>query len=103
MTKKCPICNSVDIADNYGMCVSCNIKAKQSNQKDYLKDISENLKMCNWNFGAMQKWMKLSLLNDLEKNKLNLTRTQERIYNLLIKDLDKDFKAIEDIKKESSS
>ena len=96
--KICPICKKANIDEKYSMCISCLNKTKENNQQDELIKV---ITMCNWNFGATQKWQKLALLNDLE-NQTNLTDIQKKIMDLLLKDLEKDILIIEDIKKEKN-
>ena len=96
--KECKSCGK-EIDDKYEYCIQCIQKVKETNTSQDMIKVLEHL---NWNAGATQKWIKLMLLNNLEnlKNGQGMTPTQQKIHKLLLKDVEKDFKNIEDISKE---
>ena len=95
MSKKCKSCDNL-IDERYEYCISCINKIKQGNQNE---DIIKVITQINWNLGATQKWIKLFLLNQLE-DAGNKTITQKNIHSLLLKDVDKDFKQLKQIKED---
>lgn len=103
--KACVDCG-VSIGDAYERCASCNHKHKtnsvSNNPNNKEAWISEQLKHINWNLGYLQKWTKLSLLNNLESSK-ERTVVQDKIRDSLLEDLNKDIKTIKDIKKDEES
>jgi len=64
--------------------------------------LTEAITKLGWNLGVSAMTSKLALLSELESQKNSGGRTplQERIHKMLLKDLDKNFKAMEKIKKE---
>jgi len=94
---KCNNCGK-EIDDKYKYCLDCMNKYKEDKPEsnDELVDIITKV---NWNLGSIQKWMKLSLLNELEKQK-NPTETQKNLHALLKKDIEKDLKVIKEISDE---
>ena len=64
-----------------------------------VEDLIVLTKMQNWNLGTIAKVLKFFLIIELEK-KGKRTENQEKIYEFLIQYLDKDLKAVKDIKKE---
>lgn len=95
MSKKCKSCDNL-IDKRYEYCIPCINKIKQGNQNE---DLIKVVIQINWNLGAMQKWIKLFLLNQLEET-TNKTTTQKNIHSLLLKDVDKDFKQLKQIKED---
>ena len=100
--KLCPQCNKNMIDDKYSMCMSCLKETKESNKSVDFSEIKKILEQQNWNLGAIQKWIKLYLLNQLEmmKHQQGLTKLQQQIHISLLNNVGKDFKNIEDISKE---
>lgn len=100
--KLCPQCKKVEIDDKYGMCLDCLGKTKQANSGIDLSEIKDLIEKCNWNFGAIHKYIKLSLLNQLEtiKNDRGLTKIQQAMLNELENGLEKDLKQLKGIKME---
>lgn len=95
MSKKCKSCDNL-IDERYEYCIPCINKIKQGNQNEGLLKVITQI---NWNLGAMQKWVKLFLLNHLEET-TNKTTIQKNIHSLLLKDVEKDFKQLKQIKEE---
>ena len=97
--KLCPQCKKTQIDDKYSMCLSCLKETGKSNQSVDLSEIKKILEQQNWNYGAIQKWIKVSLLNQLEtlKHHQGLTKIQQQIHISLLESLEKDFKNIKDI------
>jgi len=71
-------------------------------EDDVLDKIKTTLIHQNWNMGLLQKWSKWNLLSNLDtaKNTGGLTTTQQEMRDLLLKEFEKDKKAIENIKGE---
>ena len=71
-------------------------------ETDSQQQIVDLIEKCNWNFGALQKFVKWSLLNDLEKTKQNgkLTEIQKKMLDFLLEKFEKDEKNIRDIETE---
>ena len=83
------------IKDEYDLCWKC-MNEEKANKGDALVEMVEK---CNWNFGTGVKIQKFRLLSELEGNK-NKTDIQKKIHQLLLKDLEKDLKAVENIKRD---
>ncbi len=97
--KKCKC--GADIDDKYSMCLTCLDKIKQSNSSIDTSEILKKLEQMNWNLGSISQTLKLTLLNDLEKDAT--TQTQKKIHNALLKECDKYLKVLKDIREEQEN
>ena len=107
MAENCEVCGVKLENTNYKYCLKCINKVKEQNvMQDVLKKISgveDALKHLNWNAGSISKFMKLSILNDIESSsstEKGITKIQQSIKELLLKDLEKDLKQLNQIKEE---
>ncbi|MAG61816.1 hypothetical protein CMI43_03305 [Candidatus Pacearchaeota archaeon] len=87
--KDCEGCGK-QIDDKYKLCLECLNKTKISNNSGDLKDILEKI---NWNLGSITKQQKLYFLYKIS----NDTTIKEKILLFFSKDLNKDFKILNDI------
>lgn len=97
--KKCASCGD-EIGDKYQFCLKCNEerlrdRANKNTAEAVLKD--DILEKINWNLGMIAKTLRLILIDNL--NGKDRTEVQNRIYESITVDLDKDLGIVKELRK----
>ena len=103
MVKLCPICQKIQIADNYSQCVACLNKTKELNSKDDIRktllEIQDILLKSNWNYGISSLTDRLRLMAEVAE-KVGDKELIKEIYESLKETYKKDLKNLRGIKNE---
>ena len=104
MVKLCPICQKVQIADNYSQCVACLNKTKELNSSNAsvvteLREIKDILLKSNWNYGISSLTDRLRLMAEVAE-KVGDKELIKEIYESLKETYKKDLKNLRGIKTE---